>query len=63
VRLGDVLPDGELEATVLAGDSPEAYNDVEHPQRVVPVKGKITARRGALTLPPHSLTMARINTR
>jgi alpha-N-arabinofuranosidase len=63
VRLGDVLPDGELEAMVLAGDSPEAYNDVEHPQRVVPVKGKITARRGALTLPPHSLTMARINTR
>ena len=63
VRIGEVLPDGEYEATVLAGDSPEAYNDVEHPHRVLPESRKVTIAQGALTLPPHSLTIVRITTR
>jgi alpha-N-arabinofuranosidase len=63
VRIGDVLPDGEFDAAILAGDSPGAYNDVEHPDRVVPDKGKITIAQGVITLPPHSLTIVRITTR
>ena len=63
VRIGAALPDGTFDATILAGESPEAYNDVDHPDRVVPEKRKIAFTRGAVTLPPHSLTIARIATR
>ena len=63
VRIGAALPDGTFDATILAGDSPEAYNDVEHPDRVVPEKGKIAFTRGVVTLPPHSLTIVRVTTR
>jgi len=63
VRIGDALPDGTFDATILAGDSPEAYNDVEHPDRVVPEKRTIAFTRGVVTLPPHSLTIVRVATR
>ena len=36
VKLGSKTLDGTYRATVLAGDAPEAYNDVDRPQRVVP---------------------------
>jgi hypothetical protein len=48
-----------FEATVLAGDSPEAFNDVEHPGRVAPEQTKLTFTKGTATLPPHSLTIVR----
>jgi alpha-N-arabinofuranosidase len=59
IKLGDKLLDGEFEATVLAGDSPEAFNDVEHTERVVPEKQKVQFSKGAINLPPHSLTVVR----
>ena len=59
IKMGDRLLDGEFEATVLAGDSPEAFNDVEHPERVVPEKQKVQFSKGAINLPPHSLTVVR----
>ena len=50
-----------LGATILAGDSPDAFNDVEHPMRVVPQKVELTADdAGAVTLPPHSLTILEV---
>lgn len=59
VRLKDRLLDGRYEATVLAGDSAEAYNDIEHPDRVVPVKTTVRFEKGVVILPPHSLTIVR----
>jgi len=46
---------------VLAGDSPEAFNDIEHPDRVVPENKRLKLERGALELPPHSLTVLKVN--
>ena len=60
VKLGDRSLDGTFDATVLAGDSPEAFNDVKHPNRVVPEKTRLTFKKGVVTLAPHSLTIVRI---
>jgi alpha-N-arabinofuranosidase len=60
VRIGNLLPDGLYDATVLAGDSPEAYNDVEHPHRVAPEQKKVALARGVVNLPPHSLMVVHI---
>ena len=60
VTLGAAPLDGTFEATVLAGDSPDAYNDVEHPGRVVPEQRKLTFTNGTAALPPHSLTIVRV---
>lgn len=51
---------GTFDATVLAGQSPDSYNDIESPNRVVPVKRRLTFRQGETNLPPHSLTVVRI---
>jgi alpha-N-arabinofuranosidase len=60
VKLKDTLLDGLYEATVLAGDSAEAYNDIEHPNRVAPEKTKLTFTKGVVNLPPHSLTIVNV---
>ena len=60
LQLGDLLPHGRYQALVLCGDAPDAYNDREHPDRVVPENRRIRIRRGIVTLPPHSLTLVRI---
>ena len=60
VKLGDRLLDGEFDAKVLAGDSPEAFNSVEQPDRVVPESKTLTFQQGVVSLPPHSLTIVRI---
>ena len=57
VKMKDVLLEGTYEATILAGDSPEAYNDIDHPDRVVPEKRRLVFRDGVVNLPPHSLTI------
>ena len=44
-------------ATVLAGDSTEAYNDVTDPFRVIPQQTELNFIQGTATLPPHSLTI------
>jgi hypothetical protein len=53
----DRLLDGECATLVLAGDSPEAFNDIENPNRVAPQKTTLTFIKGAVNLPPHSLTL------
>lgn len=61
VKLGDRSLHGTFDATILAGDSPEAFNDMEHPDRVVPEKTQLKINQGVVSLPPHSLTIVRIH--
>jgi alpha-L-arabinofuranosidase len=57
VRLGGRALDGVYQATVLAGDSTDAYNDVDAPDRVTPQTTTLSFANGSVTLPPHSLTI------
>ena len=59
--MGDRGLDGTFDATVLAGDSPEAYNSVEKPDRVVPQKAQLTFQGSVTQLPPHSLTIIQVH--
>jgi alpha-N-arabinofuranosidase len=60
VKLGDRLLDGVFDATILADESPEAFNDVERPDRIVPEKIPMKFSQGVVRLPPHSLTIVRV---
>ena len=57
VMMKDTRLDGTFKATVLAGDSTDAYNDIEHPDRVAPKEVTLTFKDGVASLPPHSLTI------
>jgi len=59
IRFADTLFEGPGEATILAGDSPDAYNDAKHPRRVVPERKQLSIQRGLVLLPPHSLVILR----
>jgi alpha-N-arabinofuranosidase len=54
--------DGMCMATLLAGDSPDAFNDIGHPDRVKPQESAVSIRQGILRLPPHSLMIVRNRT-
>ncbi|MCP4310588.1 MAG: alpha-N-arabinofuranosidase [Bacteroidetes bacterium] len=60
VTMGDKLLDGKFPATVLTGDSPDSFNDIEHPERVSPQELEIVFEKGITRLPPHSLIIMRI---
>ncbi len=60
LRMNGVLHSGTFDATVLTADSPRAYNDIEHPDRVVPERRRLTFHQGVAKLPPHSLTIVRV---
>ena len=60
VRIGDKLLNGTYKATVLTGDSPAAYNDIEHPDSIIPKETQITFKKGVASLPPHSLIIVHI---
>jgi alpha-N-arabinofuranosidase len=60
IKLKDDALSGTHGATILSGDSPDAYNDLEHPDRVRPAKTSLDFERGIVRLPPHSLTIIRI---
>lgn len=47
-------------ATVIDGPSPDAYNDVDVPDRVAPRTATVGFDAGATILPPHSLTICRL---
>jgi alpha-N-arabinofuranosidase len=51
---------GTFNSTQLSGDSPEACNDIEHPNRVVPSKVELQFNDGIASLPPHSLSIMAI---
>ncbi|HML74023.1 MAG TPA: alpha-L-arabinofuranosidase C-terminal domain-containing protein [Anaerohalosphaeraceae bacterium] len=52
--------DGQFDAVVLSGSSPDDYNDIQHPDRVVPESKKMMFRQNTVSLPPHSLTIVKI---
>jgi len=60
VNMKETPLEGNCEALVLAGDSPDAYNDIGHPDRVVPVHTKLTFTGGVVNLAPHSLTILKV---
>ena len=60
VKMKDRWLDGEYGALVLAGDSPEAFNDIGNPNRVTPQKTTLTFSKGAVNLPPHSLIILKV---
>ena len=45
---------------MLAADSPDAFNDIDHPNRVVPQQKQLAFNKGVTNLPPHSLTIVRV---
>ena len=47
-------------ATSLVGDSPDAYNDIGTPDRVVPSESRIANLDETVALPPHSLTLINV---
>lgn len=47
-------------AEVLAGDGPDAFNDVDAADRVVPRQVSLDVHDGAVRLPPHSITLCRV---
>ena len=63
VTLGKVPLEGRFRAAQLAGDSPDAYNDIDHPDRVAPKNVMLTFEKGLANLPPHSLTIVRLSGR
>jgi len=63
VKMKDALLEGTHDAIILAGDSPDAYNDVKHLDRVAPEKTQVTFKKGVVRLPPHSLTIVRIHSK
>lgn len=60
VKMKDALLEGRCDATVLTGDSPTAFNDMERPDRVVPETTQLTFKQGVVKLAPHSLTIVRV---
>jgi alpha-N-arabinofuranosidase len=60
VRMNDDTIRGTFEGAILSGDSPDAFNSVEHPNRVVPEKKEIEIVNGVVRLPPHSLTIVKL---
>ena len=51
---------GVHRAHVLAGDSPDAYNDIEFPERVTPQSVEFTCSDGMVLLPAHSVTLLKV---
>jgi len=60
VIMGELPLNGTYRATVLNGDSPDAYNDIGNPDRVKPEVAELTFRKGTADLPPHSLTIVHV---
>ncbi len=49
--------EGQYAATMLCGDAPDAYNDIQFPERVKPESRTLTFTAGSVSLPPHSITI------
>jgi alpha-L-arabinofuranosidase len=60
VKLEGVLLDGEFDAKILDGDTPDAFNDVANPDAVRPRGERVWAVDGFLEVPPHSIYMVNV---
>ena len=61
VKMGDTLLNGTYKATLLTGESPDSYNDIDNPNRVEPKEVELTFKNGVVSLPPHSLMIVHIS--
>lgn len=61
VKVGERPLDGKFRATILSGDSPDAYNDVDQPNGVAPQKTELSFANGVAQLPPHSLVIVEVD--
>ena len=57
IKIKDIPLEGRYQATILSGETTDSYNDIEHPDRVVPEKTQLTFRKGTGKLPPHSIAI------
>lgn len=60
LKLGASFNPATANVTILSGDSPDAYNDVARPNRVVPQTRAVTLNNGQFELPPHSVAILQI---
>ena len=58
--LGAMPAGAKVKATVLAGDSPDAYNDVTHPDRVQPEVREVILKGDSVSLSPHSVSTIQV---
>lgn len=61
VTIKDRSLEGRYKATILAGDSTDAYNDITDPDRVTPVKTDLVFNGGSCRLPAHSLSILEVS--
>ena len=59
-KIGEMPLNSKYKATVLTGGSPDAYNDIEHPNRVAPREVELSFNNGVVSLTPHSLTIVHV---
>ncbi len=58
--LANVFRKPRSTVTILTGDSPDAYNDVNHPERVKPETRRLDGYDGTIALGPHSVNVLRL---
>lgn len=60
LSLGEHGLSGQYPALVLSGATPDDYNDIDCPDRVIPQEAEMTFEQGMVAFPPHSVTIMRI---
>ena len=60
ILFGDKPLNGTFTATILTGDSMDAYNDIAHPDAVAPKEILLDFKNGIASLPPHALIILQI---
>jgi alpha-L-arabinofuranosidase len=61
LKINGASVEGMHPAMVLSGDSTDAYNDIEHPDRVVPRRTQLSFANGTVLLAPHSLSIMKVS--
>ena len=60
LTLGSNVNSAGARLMILSGDSPDAYNGVDRPNRVIPETRTLTLSDGQVELPPHSVSIVQI---
>jgi alpha-N-arabinofuranosidase len=63
IVLGGQRIEGTWSATLLSGEHADAYNDIEHPDRVAPQRVSCEFRDGTVEIPAHSVVVYEQDTR
>ena len=62
VVLGGKHVAGVWPATLLSGDHPDAYNDIDHPDRVTPQRISSRFVDGKIEIPAHTVLICELDT-